>query len=127
MKWRSEVAREQAWVSSMAARAAAEHLLATEGIVVPYTVVERHPLHAFFYTLVKGEYRKAVERARARNRMKRFVSDVHTVWLTNLAALREHSLQVCARSCACRATHWFMPHASQVSLRAGCTQVMACT
>lgn len=95
IKYRSESAREQAWVASKAAQAAAEHLLATEGVVVPFPVVERHPIHVQFYMLVKAEYRMAADRARARNRMRRFVSDVHTVWLTNLAALREHSLQVC--------------------------------
>ena len=88
------MAREAAWLASRAAEAAAKRLLATEGLVVPYPVVDRHPLYVMYYNILKAEFRHAINRAHARNRMKRFVSDVHTVWLTNLSALREHSFQV---------------------------------
>lgn len=98
IKYRHETSREEAWAASQAAEAAAEKLRLTEGVIVPYALVERHPLYIAYFDLVRSEFRKAIDRARQRNRMKRFVSDVHTLWLTNLAALREHSMQVCSIS-----------------------------
>lgn len=81
-------------MASKAAEAASEKLRLTEGVIMPYPIVERHPLYTAYFNLVRADFRRAIDRARARNRLKRFVSDVHTVWMTNLAALREFSFQV---------------------------------
>jgi len=94
IKYRSEEAREAACIASKAAEAAAEKLRVTEGIIMPYPIIARHPIYTMYFELVKADFRRAIERARGHNRMKRFVSDVHTVWMTNLAALREFSSQV---------------------------------
>lgn len=93
IKYRDETSREAAWTASRKAQAEAQKLREKEGIMVPYAIVERHPVYLHFNNLLKKETRRCMERARARNRMKRFVSDVHTVWLTNLQDLREHSFK----------------------------------
>ena len=47
--------------------------------------VDRHPLHVAYYAQLERENTRCLLRASARNKMKRFITDVHTVWLTNLA------------------------------------------
>lgn len=47
--------------------------------------VDRHPLYVAYYTQLERENTRCLLRASARNKMKRFITDVHTVWLTNLA------------------------------------------
>lgn len=58
IKYRSEDAREAAWVASKAAEAAAEKLRLTEGLIVPYALVERHPLFVVYFDLVRAEFRR---------------------------------------------------------------------
>ena len=47
--------------------------------------VDRHPLYVAYYAQLERENTRCLLRASARNKMKRFITDVHTVWLTNLA------------------------------------------
>ena len=59
-------------------------------LAIPVAKMERHPLFSQFYSHIKGENGQSVLRTKARLLMKRFVFDVHEVWLTNLQHLREH-------------------------------------
>lgn len=52
--------------------------------------VDRHPLYVAYYSQLERENSQCLLRASARNKMKRFITDVHTVWLTNLAHHPEH-------------------------------------
>lgn len=47
--------------------------------------IDRHPLYVAYYAQLERENTRCLLRASARNKMKRFITDVHTVWLTNLA------------------------------------------
>lgn len=47
--------------------------------------VDRHPLYVTYYAQLDRENTRCLLRASARNKMKRFITDVHTVWLTNLS------------------------------------------
>lgn len=47
--------------------------------------VDRHPLYVAYYAQLERENARCLLRASARNKMKRFITDVHTVWLTNLS------------------------------------------
>ncbi len=47
--------------------------------------MDRHPLYVAYYAQLEQENTRCLLRASARNKMKRFVTDVHTVWLTNLS------------------------------------------
>ena len=47
--------------------------------------VDRHPLYVAYHAQLERENTRCLLRASARNKMKRFITDVHTVWLTNLA------------------------------------------
>lgn len=53
--------------------------------VVTVPEVDRHPLYVAYYDQLERENTRCLLRASARNKMKRFITDVHTVWLTNLA------------------------------------------
>ncbi|CAM9950538.1 unnamed protein product, partial [Laminaria digitata] len=53
--------------------------------VVAVPEVDRHPLYVAYYAQLERENTRCLLRASARNKMKRFITDVHTVWLTNLA------------------------------------------
>lgn len=53
--------------------------------VVAVPEVDRHPLYIAYYTQLERENTRCLLRASARNKMKRFITDVHTVWLTNLS------------------------------------------
>ena len=57
--------------------------LASKVVAVPE--VDRHPLYVAYYTQLERENTRCLLRASARNKMKRFITDVHTVWLTNLS------------------------------------------
>lgn len=52
--------------------------------------VDRHPLYVAYYAQLERENARGLLRASARNKMKRFITDVHTIWLTNLAHHPEH-------------------------------------
>lgn len=51
--------------------------------------VDRHPLYVSYYAQLEWENTRCLLRASARNKMKRFITDVHTLWLTNLSHLPE--------------------------------------
>lgn len=53
--------------------------------VVAVPEVDRHPLYVAYYMQLERENTRCLLRASARNKMKRFITDVHTVWLTNLS------------------------------------------
>lgn len=53
--------------------------------VVAVPEVDRHPLYVAYYAQLERQNTRCLLRASARNKMKRFITDVHTVWLTNLA------------------------------------------
>jgi hypothetical protein len=89
-KYRGEMEREALWRSWQTANAHASTALADQEMVIPIASVERHPLYVQYYTHIKGENTNSSVRTKARLRMKRFVFDVHEVWLTNLQHLREH-------------------------------------
>jgi hypothetical protein len=89
-KYRGEWERELAWNAFQAATQAAE--AAREERVVAVAAVERHPMHQKLSEYAEAENARCALRARARGKMKRFVLDVHQVWLTNLEHLFEHRL-----------------------------------
>jgi len=90
MKYRGEAEREGAFRSWETANAYAQQAIEEQEIVIPIAKITRHPLFTQFYEHIKGEQNGARLRTRARLLMKRFVFDVHEVWLTNLQHLREH-------------------------------------
>lgn len=58
--------------------------------MLPVSKIERHPICSLFDKLVNNENSTLLTRTKARLLMKRFVLDVHEVWLSNLQHLREH-------------------------------------
>lgn len=90
IKYRGEAEREAAWQAYQLALQAAE--MVKDERVVAVAEVERHPMHTKLDVYAMDENRRTSARARARGRMKRFVLDVHQVWLTNLEHLAEHRL-----------------------------------
>eukprot|EP00605_Chrysophyceae_sp_TOSAG23-4_P002432 GSChrysophyteH1.ASY1.ANO1.2691.1 assembled CDS len=89
-KYRGEMEREAAWRSWETANAYSKDALDSQDIVIPIAKLERHPLFVQFYDHIKAENNGSCLRTRSRLLMKRFVFDVHEVWLTNLQHLREH-------------------------------------
>lgn len=57
--------------------------------------MDRHPLYVAYYAQLERENSHCLLRAGARNKMKRFVTDVETLWLTNLAHHPEHGREGC--------------------------------
>ncbi|CAN0403789.1 unnamed protein product, partial [Ectocarpus sp. 8 AP-2014] len=74
VKYRAEREREEAYQA-----------FRLEEQVVAVPEVDRHPLYVAYYNQLERENTRCLLRASARNKMKRFITDVHTVWLTNLA------------------------------------------
>lgn len=89
-KYRGEMEREAMWRSWQTANEYANNAIQDQEMVIPIAKVERHPLYVQYYLHIKGENSSSCLRTKARLRMKRFVFDVHEVWLTNLQHLREH-------------------------------------
>lgn len=52
---------------------------------VAFTEIDRHLVYALYYAQLERENMRCLLRASDLNKMKRFITDVHTVWLTNLA------------------------------------------
>lgn len=52
---------------------------------VAFTEIDRHLVYALYYAQLERENTRCLLRANDLNKMKRFITDVHTVWLTNLA------------------------------------------
>ncbi|CAN0216805.1 unnamed protein product, partial [Ectocarpus sp. 13 AM-2016] len=80
VKYRAEREREEAYQAHYTC------VCAFSGAkVVAVPEVDRHPLYVAYYNQLERENTRCLLRASARNKMKRFITDVHTVWLTNLA------------------------------------------
>mmetsp|Transcript_18449 Transcript_18449/g.24369 ORF Transcript_18449/g.24369 Transcript_18449/m.24369 type:complete len:1759 (+) Transcript_18449:168-5444(+) len=92
IKYRGEVEREQAYAAYRAQKAVADQVWRDEGMVVAVAEVERHPIYAKLWAWLELENVRAANRARARNKMKRFVHDVHQIWMTNLHHLKEYRM-----------------------------------
>ena len=89
-KYRSETDRLAAYTAYETALKEADTLQVESGTVVAVPEVNQHPVYVLYNELVRLESTRASNRSRARNRMRRFVLDVHTVWVTNLGGLEEH-------------------------------------
>lgn len=90
-KYRSESEREATWAAYVHAAAFSETTAYSEDHdVVPVALIERHPLVAMYESMIHNENHLSQQRTAARMQMKRFVMDVHEIWLTNLQHLREH-------------------------------------
>ncbi|CAM9748714.1 unnamed protein product, partial [Choristocarpus tenellus] len=85
IKYRSEEERQEAYRAFLLAKEASEAVEKGFGEVVPFAEVDQHPLYAAYEDHLERENTQCLLRASARNKMKRFVLDVHTVWLTNLS------------------------------------------
>ncbi|CAM9395424.1 unnamed protein product [Ectocarpus sp. 12 AP-2014] len=85
VKYRAEREREEAYQAFRLEEQVAEALEKDYGQVVAVPEVDRHPLYVAYYNQLERENTRCLLRASARNKMKRFITDVHTVWLTNLA------------------------------------------
>ncbi|CAM9963332.1 unnamed protein product [Ectocarpus sp. 6 AP-2014] len=85
VKYRAEREREEAYQAFRLEEQVSEALEKDYGQVVAVPEVDRHPLYVAYYNQLERENTRCLLRASARNKMKRFITDVHTVWLTNLA------------------------------------------
>ena len=81
-KYRDEEVRLLAHAASMRAAEEAAELEREEGVIVPVVVVPPHSMHALFNELVQRENRASSKRSRDRVALKRFHSNVRTVWLS---------------------------------------------
>lgn len=90
VKYRCEDRRLEAYESYLRAVEEAKVLEREDGVIMAVASVERHPITQLYEELMALEISRASTRARARNQMRRFVLDVHTVWITNLSGLDEH-------------------------------------
>ncbi|GMI06083.1 hypothetical protein TrLO_g2301 [Triparma laevis f. longispina] len=90
VKYRCEDRRLEAHESYLRALEEAKVLEREDGVIMAVASVERHPITQLYEELMALEMSRASSRARARNQMRRFVLDVHTVWITNLSGLEEH-------------------------------------
>jgi len=89
-KYRGEYEREIAWKDYQAAHGFSQTTFDDEDFVIPIATVERHPLYVVYDELILRENLLAYTRLKSRLSMKRFVMDVHELWLTNLQHIREH-------------------------------------
>jgi len=89
-KYRGENEREELWENWMAANKFSTNAFVDDKLVLPVAIVERHPMVKLFYERLGSENGVSLTRTKARLLMKRFVLDVHEVWLMNLQHLREH-------------------------------------
>lgn len=89
-KYRGEYERETAWKDYQAAHGFSHAAFEDEDFVIPVASVERHPLYVLYDELILKENLRAYTRLKSRLSMKRFVMDVHELWLTNLQHIREH-------------------------------------
>ena len=90
MKYRGEEAREAAFENWMAVNNYSQKVFDTDEQIIPTVNLERHPLFLYFDNFIETENLKVLMRTKNRLLMKRFVFDVHEVWLSNLQHLREH-------------------------------------
>ena len=90
VKYRCEDRRLEAYEAYQMALEEAKVLEREDGVIMAVASVEPHPINNLYEHLMSLEVSRASTRARARNQMRRFVLDVHTVWITNLSHLEEH-------------------------------------
>jgi hypothetical protein len=89
-KYRGETEREDIWNTWIAANSFSSKALEENDLVLPIAKIERHPLYVLFEKYIAEENFRSLTRTKSRLLMKRFVMDVHEIWLTNLQHLREH-------------------------------------
>lgn len=89
-KYRGENEREELWKNWQAAHSFSATAMDELQTVIPVVTVTRHPMVELFERLLGEENGRSLTRTKARLLMKRFVMDVHEVWLMNLQHLREH-------------------------------------
>ncbi|GMI07606.1 hypothetical protein TrRE_jg2750 [Triparma retinervis] len=91
VKYRCEERRMETYNAYLMAVEEAKVLEREDGMIVSVAEQQPHPIYELYDHLLHHETTRASHRARARNRMRRFVLDVHTVWITNLPHLDEHA------------------------------------
>lgn len=92
--YRDEIQREDAYAVHLKAKSMVASVGDEEGGLgsqIPVPTIERHPLHALYWHLIHSSNEDSRVKSLARNKMKRFVLDVHELWMTNLGHLREFS------------------------------------
>ena len=92
VKYRGEVEREAAWRAYVQASKAAAQIHDASFVYFATPTVARHQLYVMLDRIVANENERSLIRARQRGNMRRFVLDVHQIWLTNLEHIREHRL-----------------------------------
>ena len=92
-KYRGEVQREEVWRAWKLASDYAIQLFDGDVEAIPITRILRHPLYSQYFIQVANECALCSTKSCARVLMKRFVMDVHEVWLTNLSHLEEFKPQ----------------------------------
>ena len=60
--------------------AEAAQLLEEQGRVIPVVRIDRHPFHTSQDATVYDENKRAIEKARARNRVKVYALDIKALW-----------------------------------------------
>ena len=90
VKHRCEQRRADSYEAYLRALEEAKVLEREDGVIMAVAEQEPHPIYQLYKDILDQEVTQASNRARARNRMRRFVLDVHTVWVTNLSHLEEH-------------------------------------
>lgn len=88
-KYRGEVQREEVWRSWKLASNYAFQLFDGDIEAIPITKILRHPLYNQYFRQVANECAFFCTKSGARVLTKRFVMDVHEVWLSNLSHLQE--------------------------------------
>jgi hypothetical protein len=92
VKYRGEVEREAAWRAYVQASKAAAQIHDASSVYFATPTVARHQLYVMLDRIVANENERSLIRARQRGNMRRFVLDIHQIWLTNLEHVREHRL-----------------------------------
>ena len=90
-KWRDQQNREELY-SLVAEREETRERELQAGRVLDTFSVAQHPIVEVYWTIFNRENDRGRKRMRLRLSNRRFVLDVHTVWLTNLAHLKEFRL-----------------------------------
>jgi hypothetical protein len=93
-KYRNVDNRELAWSTYMDASAYADQTIyETEKQLLPVSIVTRHPVMESYFHRLTSENLLSRQKTMIRLKMKRFVQNIHEIWLTNLQHLKEHQLE----------------------------------
>jgi hypothetical protein len=93
-KYRNIDHRELAWSTYMDVTLYADQTLYdTDKQLLPIIQITRHPLMESYYSCLTTENLLSRQKTLMRLKMKRFVQNIHEVWLTNLQHLKEHQLE----------------------------------